>query len=323
MTMLRLLRSVASLVLTAALACGGTAALAEYPEKPIKIVVPFGPGGTTDLTARAFQKAITDDGLLSQPVVVVNTTGGAVGSVGSRSVLSAGPDGYTFLIHHLGMMSAGAAGTHDFSYKDFDPVAGTTDFCSVVVVAADSPHNSLGDFLKAAKANPDTIVYGANLGGNLHMVGLMMEALEPGAKLRIVQIGGEVENVTAIKGGIINATTLSTGTFTRYKDEGLKAIADLAPEREPTVKDVPTAAEQGYDLEFCVQHWWYAPKGTPQQAIDTFAAALKKALANKELQAFFEGRSTLLTYSAGEELKTKLDRTYETIAPVAVRARKK
>lgn len=311
----------AGLVLSAALApLVAAPAAAEYPERPITVIVPFAPGGTTDLTARAFQKALAEDELLSQPVAVVNVTGGAVGSVGARQVLASAPDGYTFLLHHLGMMSAGAVGTQDFSYEDFEPVAGTTDFCHVVAVAADSPYESLGDLLEDARARPDTVLYGANLGGNLHMVGLLLEDLEPGADLRIVQIGGEADNVTAIKGGIIDATTLSTGTFTRYQAEGLKALADLADAREPAVADVPTAEEQGYDLSFCVQHWWWAPKGTPQPVIDAFAAALEKAMQNPGLRRFFEERSTLLTFDRGEALKAKLDATYSAIAPVAVRA---
>ncbi|WP_193334780.1 Bug family tripartite tricarboxylate transporter substrate binding protein [Devosia beringensis] len=292
----------------------------SYPERPITVIVPFGPGGTTDLTARAFQKAFADNNLLAQPLVVANVTGGAVGSVGARQVLSSAPDGYTFLLHHLGMMSAGAVGTQDFSYTDFEPVAGTTDFCSVVVVAADSPYNSLSDMLTDAAAHPDTILYGANLGGNIHIAGLMLEALQPGADFRIVQIGAEVDNVTAIKGGIINATTLSTGTYTRYKAEGLKALADLAELREPTVPEVPTAKEQGYDMTFCVAHWWFAPKGTPPEVIDTFAQALKAAMDDPTLRAYFEERSTLLTFESGPEFKADLDATYEVIAPIAVRA---
>lgn len=317
----RLRPIVLALVAAPLLASVAVPALAQdYPSKPITVVVPFGPGGTTDLTARAFQKAIADNSLLPQPVVVTNVTGGAVGSVGARQVLDSPADGYTFLLHHLGMMSAGAVGTQDFSYTDFEPVAGTTDFCHVVVVAADSPYTNLGDLLKSAAENPDTIIYGANLGGNLHIAGLLLEDLEPGADMRIVQIGAEVDNVTAIKGGIIQATTLSTGTYTRYKEEGLKALADLAPEREPTVPDLPTAAEQGYDLSFCVQHWWWAPKGTPQEAIDTFAGALEKAMEDPELRAFFEERATLLTFDKGPAFKEKLDATYAEIAPVAVRA---
>jgi tripartite-type tricarboxylate transporter receptor subunit TctC len=218
------------------------------------------------------------------------------------------------------MMSAGAVGTQDFSYSDFAPVAGTTDFCHVLAVAADAPWNTLGEFLDAAAAAPDTILYGANLGGNLHIAGLLLEGQKPGAKLRIVQIGAEVDNVTAIKGGIVQATTLSTGTYTRYREEGLKALADLAPEREPTIPEVPTAAEQGFPLNFCVQHWWWAPKDTPPDVIATFADALEKAMGNAELKAFFEDRATLLTFDRGEALKAKLDRIYEEVAPVAKRA---
>lgn len=297
-----------------------TAALADYPSQPVRVVVPFGPGGTTDLTARAFQRAVNEHGLLPEQVVVVNVTGGAVGAVGSRSVLSADPDGHTLLIHHLAMMSGEVAGTLDFSWRDFTPVAGTTDFCHVLVVDESSPYQTLDDFLTAAAETPDTILYGANLGGNLHMVGLMLEDAREGADLRIVQIGGEAENIAAIKGDIIQATTLSTGTFTRYRTEGLRALAAFSPEREPGAPDVPTAAEQGVDVSFCVQHWWFAPPGTPDDVVEVFAGALESAMEDEELQEFFLSRDTLLTFDSGSGFHDHLSATFEAIAPVAERA---
>jgi tripartite-type tricarboxylate transporter receptor subunit TctC len=314
-------KTLVGLVIAAGIGFLPTVASAQdYPDRPIRVIVPFAPGGITDLTARTFARAISDEKLLPQPITVVNMPGGAVGSQGSRNVKDSSPDGYTLLIHHLGMMSAQAAGTWDFGYKDFVPVAGTTDFCHTLVVGQDSPINSFQDFLQEAKSKPDAIVYGANLGGNIHMVGLLVQNAMPGAKLRIVQIGGEAENVTAIKGGIIQASTVSTTTYNQYKAEGLKPLVVFAPERDPSMPDIPTAKELGYDISFCVQHWWFAPKGTPQGAVDTMANALEKAMQAPALKDFFTSHSMQLTFEKGPELAAKLDATYSAIVPIAQQA---
>jgi tripartite-type tricarboxylate transporter receptor subunit TctC len=310
----------AALVLGAAvLSSPGTFAQA-FPNQPIKIIVPYAPGGVTDLVARTFQRAITEANILSQPVTVVNMPG-AGSTVGARYVMNSAADGHTILLHHLGLLSGQAAGMWEYGYDDFELIAGTTRYCHVLVVGANSPFTDLESFLAKAKAEPDSIVFGVNLGGAIHMAGLVVQSLEPNAKLRFAQIGGEVENITSIKGNIIQATALSVGTYNQYKAEGLRALVALAPERNSAVADVPTAVELGHeDSSVCVTHSWYAPGGTPQAAVDTLADAFEKAMEDPQLQQFFIDRSMELTFVKGAEMKADLDATYNTIAPLASQA---
>jgi len=166
------------------------AASAQWPEKPVKLVVPFAAGGTTDLTARALQKALAKNDLLSEPLTVVNVGGHF--SMGLRQVMNAEPDGHTFLIMHVAMMTGEASGMIDFGFRDFQPVAQMGAFCEVAVVRDDLAVDSLDELLDLAAAQPDTIVAGVNLGALNHTFMLMLEELRPGAKFRFVQTGGEV-----------------------------------------------------------------------------------------------------------------------------------
>ena len=123
---------------------------AEFPEKPVKIVVPFNPGGTSDAVARIFQRAITENNLLTKPVVISNI-GGAGGMIGARTVKDSPNDGYTLLQVHLSIINNETMRTIDFGIDDFEPVAGTADNCTVFGVMKSSPYKTLKDLVEAGK----------------------------------------------------------------------------------------------------------------------------------------------------------------------------
>ena len=192
------------------------------------------------------------------------------------------------------------------------------------MVPTDSPFKTYKQLMDESKANPDTITFGTNLGAVFHMTTLTMENGNPGSKFRLVQVGGESKSISAMKGGHTQVGLLSAGTFLRYKDEGFRALAMLAPERQPRLEDVATAKEQGYDASFCIEHWWLAPKGTPQEAIDGMAAITKKVLeTDYAKKVFLEDRGTALTFDSGPGFAKKLDATFEWISPLAKSASQK
>ncbi|RUT34808.1 tripartite tricarboxylate transporter substrate binding protein [Arsenicitalea aurantiaca] len=318
---MNLLKALAATLVVGCAALSATGANAQdFPTEPIKVIVPYAPGGVTDLLARTFQRAIGEAGTLSQPITVVNMAG-AGSTVGTRHVMSAKPDGHTLLLHHLGLLSGQAAGMWEHGFADFAPIAGTTRYCHVLAVSASSPYDDLAGFLQDARENPDTIVFGANLGGAIHMAGLVVESLDPEAKLRFAQIGGEVDNIAAIKGNIIQATALSVGSYNQYKAEGLKALFAMAPERAAEAQDIPTGVELGYpDSSLCVQHSWYAPAGTPPEVVSTLADALEGAMNDETVKAFFAGRSMEMTFVRGDALTADLEATYAQFAPLAAGA---
>ena len=313
----------------AGLAFGG-AAEAAWPEKPITVVVPFAAGGTSDQVTRAFQAAIQEEGILDQPITIINVGGHY--SIGSRRVLESAADGYEFLTIHVALMGGEGAGVLDFSWRDFTPVAATGQFCIGPMVRKDSGIESVDELLAQAAAEPDSVIFGANLGAINHMAGIMLQDTEPGAKFRFVQIGGGTENFTALTGGQTNATVLSGAeiiNFTRLPDGSdnpesqIKALAYAGPERNPRLPDLPTMKELGRDMEFCIDSWWFAPKDAPAEAVEGMANALEEAAQTQRIQDFFAAQAFGPVFLKGEALQQSLDETWARIEPVAKQAAQK
>lgn len=296
-------------------------AIAEYPEQPIKIIVPFGAGGGSDAVARIFAKAIEENDLIDVPIVVTNIKGPG-GRIGSRTAKDAEPDGYTLLMNHMTLLTSEATGLADYGYRDFEPVAGTGDVCMIVAVMESSPYKTLDDLLTAAAEKPDSLIYGVNLGALNHMGGLLLQNTRPDAEFRFVQIGGDVANFTNLKGGHIDATAISAGQFNAGRSAGLRGLAILSDERHPALPDVPTAKEQGFDLSFCFEYWWLAPEGTPADRVAKLAEVYKAAMETPEVKEGFAARLTLPVFRSGQDLQEYIASEYKKIEPVAASAMK-
>jgi len=296
--------------------------LADYPEKPIKLIVPAKAGGASDLLARMFQKAFQENNLLGAPLVVINVPGAGL-SIGSRQAMDSEPDGYTFLLTHIALVSRQAAGLSDFGYKDFEPVAQTVGFCVVASVKDDCPYQDLPSLMKAAEDKPDSVIFGANLGALNHMAGLTLQGASTGSVFRFVQIGGGAKNFAALKGEHTTVTTFGAPLYNKFRDGGIKGLAILSSQRHPLLPDLPTAEEQGYPATFCVENFWFAPKGTPKHAVDHFATALEKALQLDSIKKQIEDGFSTPSFLKGGEFEEKLANLYETIEPIAQRAKKK
>ncbi len=300
-------------LLVAVVAAQGPAE-AAWPDKPVRLIVPFEPGGTSDQIARVFQRALDEQNLLGQPLTVINV--GGHWSVGARQVKDGPADGYNFLIVHPAIMGGEASGAVDFGYRDFEPVASTSESCTLAVVADGSPFKTLDDLMNAAKEKPDTIVFGVNIGGNNHLAALLLQQAAPGAAFRFTQIGGGAATFKNLVGGHTEAGILGRPEYASFKDNGIRPLAYLAAERHPKLADIPTAKELGYDAEFCPSNWWLAPKGTPQEAIDGLAAALEKAMATTLVQEEMEKRMYEPIFLKGEALASSLDAAWVRIEPI-------
>ena len=303
---------------------------AAWPEKPVKVVVPFKAGGTSDQVARAFQMAIQENELMPQPMTIINVGGHF--SVGSRQVMEAEADGYNFLLVHIALMGGEGGGMFDFGWRDYEPVAATGQFCVLPMVRKDSGIDSVDQLLEKAAAEPDTLIFGANLGAINHMAGIMLQNTEPGAKFRFVQIGGGTANFTALTGAQTSATVLSGAevlNFTKLPDGSdnpeaqIKPLAYTGAERHEKLPDMATLKELGRDMEFCIDSWWFAPKGTPAEAIDGMASALEAASGTDQINAFYESKAFAPVFLKGDALQQSLTDTWARIEPVAKQAAQK
>jgi tripartite-type tricarboxylate transporter receptor subunit TctC len=268
-------------------------ALAQsYPERPITIVVPFSAGGPTDTVTRLVAEAMSKD--LGQQIVVENVTG-AGGTLGAGRVAKAAPDGYTLLLHHIGMATS-ATLYRKLAYKpleDFEYIGLVTEVPMVIVGRKDLEPNDLKSLIDYLKANKDKVTYAhAGVGAASHLCGmLLMSKIE--TPLTTVPYKGTGPALTDLIGGQVDLLCDQTSNTTNQIKSGeIKAYATTSGERLPTLPDVPTAKEQGVDIEVAVWHGLYAPKGTPKAIIDRLAAALQKALQDETVKSRFASLGT-------------------------------
>ncbi len=277
----------------------------EYPRKPIRVVVPFQPGGGSDTFVRIVQKAINDNELMPQPLVVVNKPGGGT-SIGSGYVKNARADGYTILCLHEALMVAKSTGQSPNGPDDYEPVAATGEFGIVVLVSEDSPYQSLGELMQAAKEQPGSIKFGTNLNTPAHFAAIMLEKTVPGAAFRFVATGGGAHRLAGVMGGHLDVIILSVGEYLRFHQHGLKAIAYLGQKRLEAIPDIPTGEELGFPVYGGNLHYWWFPKGTDQAMVNYFAEILGKVMQTDYLAERARELQILPRIIQGEELANRI-----------------
>ncbi len=266
----------------------GAAAVSSFadtwPSKPIRFVVPFGPGGANDLVARAVAESVSKQ--LGQPIIVENKPG--AGSVlGADIVAKSAPDGYTFLTPAAGVVT-NAMIRPKMPYKEDDlvPVAMLTVSPSVIVVPVDSPIKDLKGFMAAAKVAPGLNFSTAGTGSTPHFVAEMLK-LKSMAKIQVVPYKSGSEGMVAVIGKQVDATSESSAiVLPQIKGGKLRAIASTWSRRIAALPDLPTAQEQGFP-NVVIGHWSgvFAPKGTPVEILDKMNRAVDAALKSSELRA--------------------------------------
>jgi tripartite-type tricarboxylate transporter receptor subunit TctC len=263
-----------------------------YPERPITIVVPFSAGGPTDTVTRLVADAMSKD--LGQQIVVENVTG-AGGTLGAGRVAKAAPDGYTLLLHHIGMATS-ATLYRKLAYKPleaFEYVGLVTEVPMVIVGRKDLEPKDLKSLIEYVKANKDKVTYAhAGVGAASHLCGMLfMSKID--TPLTTVPYKGTGPALTDLIGGQVDLLCdQTTNTTNQIKSGEIKAYATTSDERLPTLPDVPTAKEQGLDIEVAVWHGLYAPKGTPKAIVERLAASLQKALQDETVKNRFASLGT-------------------------------
>jgi tripartite-type tricarboxylate transporter receptor subunit TctC len=261
----------------------------DYPSRSITVVVPFAVGGPADITGRVVADILTRH--LGQNVVVENI-GGAGGTLGSTRVAHAAPDGYTLVSGHMGTHAAAPIFYPNLGYdpqKDFEPVSLIAEQPEVLVVRKDFPANTLKEFIAYAKANESKINMGHAGVGSVSYVGCMLLDSALGIKPTMVPFTGTAPVINAMLGGQIDYECEPIlGPLSHIRAGTLKALAVATKTRSPMLPDVPTSYEQGLPQFDCAPFYAvFAPKGTPQAAIDKLADALNKGLSEPAVQKRF------------------------------------
>ena len=306
---MRLLKSVFSIVAIALVltSCDDGRELSEgvFPRKPIKVVVPFGPGGDSDTFARIMQKTIRDHELLPEPLVILNVPG-AGGTIGSRRVRDAAPDGYTILNLHEGILTSKYAGRVSYGPEAFRPIAATAMSNLVICVREDSPFENLRDVLEAAAEKPDAILFGMAQGTPTHFAGRRLEKAGGEVRFRMVASGGGAKRRNDLVGEHVDVTPFSLSEYMGFEESGVRAVAYLAAERHPELPEVPTARELGYEVVMPHVHYWWAPKSTPDAAVEKIADVLEAAMKTDYLRGKLAETKTEPLFLRGAALEKHL-----------------
>ena len=272
-----------------------SASAQTYPDRLITMVVPFTPGGVSDITARPL--AIGMAASLGQNVVIDNK-GGAGGAIGMSAAARAKADGYTVMMALPSIITipisdriSGRAAT--FQMNQFRPVARLTADPTLLFVRTESPWNTLADFVRDVRSRPGKVSYSSSgIYGTTHVA---MEILAHAAGLQMIHapFSGGGQQVNALLAGQVDATMQTPGAMAGHLAAGkVKALASMSRDRVPSLPAVPTSKEQGHDGEFYLWTGVFVPVGTPEPVIARLRASIKEASGHA---AFTSAMSTLKT----------------------------
>lgn len=262
-------------VFSLALGAASTAS-AQYPDRPVKLIVPWAAGGDTDNIFRPF--AVEMQKHIGQPVVIANV-GGASGTVGAKEAKASPPDGYTLYAVHDYIHLTFYAGIADVKYTDFEPVCLVAATPSVLTASAKTPWKNWKELVEDAKKRPGQISVGATLGSTSHIFPALIEK-QAGLKFKYVSYEGLAPRMNAILGGHIDLTDSNLTQKGKVEAGLLRFIAIASEKRNPEMPDVPTLKELGLNIVFEVVRGIMAPKGTPAPVLaklnDTCGKAAKE-----------------------------------------------
>ena len=275
----------------AALACtalnAGSAAAQAYPNRPVKIVIPFAPGGPTEFILRLIADRLTT--ALGHAFIIENRPGGAGGTVGAKSVAVAEPDGYTLLFSSPGPLVTAAAIYKNLDYypiKSFAPIAMVIYAPQMLAVHPSMPVNSLPELIAYAKSNPGKVAFGSSGHGTQpHLLGEMLKVMA-GVDIVHVPYRGAGRSVTDVVAGQVQMIFETTAILLPHIQSGkLRALAVAAEARSPLLPWVPTTAENGYP-KLTASFWSgvLAPAGTPAAIVAKLNGAINEILKSKEAQ---------------------------------------
>jgi tripartite-type tricarboxylate transporter receptor subunit TctC len=312
------LRRAAGLALAGAVTLVAGTALAEYPERPITLIVPWGAGGGTDATGRMIGSLLEEE--LGQPVNVVNRTGGS-GVVGHSAIATAAPDGYTLGIVtvEIGMMHW--AGLTDLTGKDYTPIALYNYDPAGLQVRSDSEWETAQDLLDGVKAAPgEHKASGTGQGGIWHLAlaGMLDTAgIAPDAA-PWVPSQGAAPGLQELAAGGVDIVPCSVVEAAALMDAGkVKSLAVMDSERLAAFPDVPTLKEAtGLDWKLSAWRGLAGPKGMPEDVTATLSAAFEKAWNSDQFQEFMKGRGFGLVWKPGPEFAEWMVESDESLGQV-------
>ena len=247
---------------------------AAYPDRPIKMIVPWAAGGDTDNIFRPFVPAMQK--ALGGATVVIANIGGASGTVGAREAKNSPPDGYTLYAVHDYIHSTYYIGISDVNYTDFEPVCLIASTPSIMTASPKTKWSTMKEMVADAKARPGQISVGATLGSTSHFFPALVEKAA-GIKFKYISYDGLAQRMNAILGGHIDLTDGNLTQKGKVDAGQLKFLASATEKRMAELPNVPTLKELGYNVVYAVSRGLVAPKGTPGTILSKLEGACGQA----------------------------------------------
>jgi len=265
---------------------------AAYPERPVRLIVPWAAGGDTDNIFRPFAQVLQKQ--LGQTVVVANV-GGASGTRGAKEAKDAAPDGYTLYAVHDYIHSTYYAGVADVQYTDFEPICLVASTPSVLTASPKTPWKSWQEFLDDAKKRPGQITVGATLASTSHFFPALIEQ-QAGIKFKYVSYEGLAPRMNAILGGHVDLTDSNLTQKGKVEAGQLKFLGIATEKRHPEMPSVPTLKELGVNVVYDVNRGIMAPKGTPADVIAKLGSSCAAAAKEPEFAQAMKLQGTDVRY---------------------------
>lgn len=312
------LSTLSTLIAAAAITVVSTVNAADYPERPISLVIPYGPGGASDLSARLIAGSAPT--YLGQPILPVNKTG-AAGVTGSNFVLNAKADGYTLLSARVGSQMGVPAmnKTIPYDWDDFTIIGMTEMNPFVLIVPADSPYKTFADLEKDVKAGKEFAYSSAGVGTLLHIAtAVMIDAMSanPDAFTHVPFKGGGKARTAVVAGQVDFSWGNLSASMGALEGGQLRALAVTTPERFDAIPDVPTASEVGYPPLEQIIGWSavYGPPELPEDVVATWVGALEKLKEDKAWLKLTQGLGNIVSIRGPEETKAFVEKQYATFS---------
>jgi tripartite-type tricarboxylate transporter receptor subunit TctC len=283
----------------------------EYPVKAINMIVPYAPGGSSDMSARPVADKLGE--ILGKPVVIINKPG-AGGGVGAAEVSKAKGDGYTLLNASIGPITIVPYTSNvGYTYQDFKAVAQLTDIPLAITVNKNSPIKTLKDYVDYAKKNPGKLTYGSPGAGNIQHITMEGFTKTIGIKLTHIPYEGANPAVAALIGNHVDSTCTGVSEVTGpYKAGEVRILGVTSEKRIDFLPDVPTFKEQGFDVVAGVWYGVLVPKDTPDEIVEKLSEALKQASSDERVLDAWKKLYILPAYLGPEDFAARIEKDVET-----------
>ena len=289
-------------------------AAADFPSKPIHMMVPWAAGGGTDAVARVLAKEA--EPILGTSIVVENRTGGG-GAVGHSAVTQAKPDGYTVGLTTVELIIQPHVQEVPYSHKELQPILQVNSDPAAITVRADAPWQTFEEFITYAKAHPGELrCSGTGYAGIWHLALLELQGVS-GTEFTFVPSQGAAPAVTELLGGHIELVSCSPPEVAAQVDAGqLRMLAVSGDKRHPNYPDVPTMKELGYDVKTTVWRGVQAPKGTPDAITKKLHDAFKQAFESESFKKTMNNLGLGMVYRGPEDFAEMIEESYTTFGKI-------